>query len=88
MVTEDLRDGDDIFINKNVNSLTSMVIHKLAFVYTFNMPLNMKCLTKTSRELRDGNIDTSALALSAVILLTLLVVILFLDVFGSDKHDE
>lgn len=79
MVTEDLRDGDNVCSSENVKSLSSMIILKLAFVCTFNMPLNMTWLAITSQELRDGDMDTSAVALTSVRLLTLFVVILFID---------
>lgn len=79
MVTEDLRDGESVFDVDNSKSLSLMFTMKMAFVCTFNMPLNMIWLRLVSSELRDGEVDLSEVALSFVRFFTILIVMMVLD---------
>lgn len=79
MVTEDLTDGGGIFETKNLRSLLAMVILKLAFVSTFNLPVNMILLRSTAASFESDEGDPSALTLSVVRFLTILFSLMFFD---------
>ncbi|CRL05511.1 CLUMA_CG018677, isoform A [Clunio marinus] len=66
MFGEDFTTRDEMFEKKNIQSLTWMIILRVAFVCSFNMPLNLVWLSSIFTTIDSGEIDPSAVSLIAL----------------------
>lgn len=79
LVTEDLAEGEAICEPKNIRSMILMVCLRLAFICTFNMPVNLSWLEASSDGFTNGDNSSTALVLMSVRLPTLIMALLFID---------
>lgn len=79
MVLEDNTSNVNIFERKNLWPLAVVLVMKIIFVASFNMPLNLIWLEAAEAELYNGTTDASGMVLSGARWLTLMVMMCLID---------
>lgn len=79
MLFEDAQSTSNIFGGKNLKSLLIVLLLKVSFVASFNMPLNLIWLENTEIKFYDGVIDTSGIYLSTIRMLLIAASVYYVD---------
>ena len=79
MLFEDAQSNSNIFGGKNLKPLLLVLLLKVSFVVSFNMPLNLIWLENTELKFYDGITDTSGIYLSSIRMLLIAASVYYVD---------
>lgn len=79
MLFEDAQSNSNIFSGKNLKPLFIVLLLKVSFVISFNMPLNLIWLENAEIKFYDGTIDSSGIYLSTIRMLLIAASVYYVD---------